>query len=250
MQDRHNSNNRNRRNHRRQPKGYEKKTISIRRVAKVTKGGKRLRFSAMVIVGDKKGKVGVGLGRGSDTRSAVEKGERVAVKAMASIQLIGDTIPHEIEHKHGSARVLLRPAKQGTGIIAGSSVRVVLELAGIENVYGKLLGSNDPISNAYCTFEALQELRNGRVLRKMRVMRERVQWKKDVDAERKTKEIAKRKANRKNYKKDNNKKRKVHKKAVIKPVKKTVDKKPVTKPVKKKVDKKPVTKSTKKEVKK
>ncbi|MCD4811161.1 30S ribosomal protein S5 [bacterium] len=245
-----NRNNKNRRNHRRQPRGYEKKTVSIRRVAKVTKGGRRLRFSAMVIVGDKKGKVGIGLGRGSDTRSAVEKGERVAVKAMTPIQLIGDTIPHEIEHKHGSARVLLRPAKQGTGIIAGSSVRVVLELAGIENVYGKLLGSNDPISNAYCTFEALQELRNGRVLRKMRVMRERVQWKKDADAERKTKEIAKRKANRKNYQKDNRKKQKPNKKFVTKPVKKGVKKKPVTKPVKKEVKKKSVTKSVKKEVKK
>jgi ribosomal protein S5 len=120
---------------------------------------------------------------------------------MKPVQLIGDTIPHEIEHKHGSARVLLRPAKPGTGLIAGSSVRTVLELAGIENVYAKLLGSNDSIANAYCSYEALLELRNGRVLRKMRNMRERVEYKKNLDAERKAKEVAKRKS-----RKDDNKK--------------------------------------------
>lgn len=195
------------RNNRRQNKGYEKKTVSIRRVAKVTKGGKRLRFSAMVVVGDKKGSVGVGLGRGSDTRSAVDKGERVAVKAMKPIQLIGDTIPHEIEHKLGASRVLLRPAKPGTGIIAGSSVRVVLELAGIENVYGKLLGSNDSISNTYCTYEALLQLRSARVLKKMKSMRDRIELKKNIDAERKEKELKRRKNKkedpkaRKNFKK-------------------------------------------------
>ena len=118
---------------------FDKKTVSIRRVAKVTKGGKRLRFSAMVVVGDHNGSVGVGLGRGVDTRSAVEKGERTAIKKMVKIQLAGDTIPHEVLHKQGAAKVLLRPARPGTGVIAGSSVRTVLELAGIDNVYGKLI---------------------------------------------------------------------------------------------------------------
>jgi small subunit ribosomal protein S5 len=129
-----------------------------KRVAKVHKGGKRLRFSAMVVVGDKKGSVGVGLGRGVDTKSAIEKGERQAVKAMRKIDLVGDTIPHEIVNKMGAAEVLLRPAKPGTGVIAGSSVRIVLEMAGIESVYGKLLGTNDAIMNAYCTFDALRNL--------------------------------------------------------------------------------------------
>jgi small subunit ribosomal protein S5 len=236
MADRNKRNNRNRRPN----KGYDRKTVSIRRVAKVTKGGKRLRFSAMVIVGDKKGKVGVGLGRGSDTRSAVEKGERKAVKAMKQIQLVGDTIPHEIEHKHGSARVLLRPAKPGTGIIAGSSVRTVLELTGIENVYAKLLGSNDSISNAYCAYEALLELRNGRVLRKMKNMRDRVEYKKNIDAERKAKETAKKKAARDEKKKkfnNNNKKQKT---------KKTIKNKKTTKKVEKTAEKKEIKKETKK----
>ena len=175
---------------------YDKKTVSIRRVAKVTKGGKRLRFSAMVVVGDHNGSVGVALGRGVDTKSAVEKGERIAVKKMKRIQLAGDTIPHEINHKQGAAKVLLRPARPGTGVIAGSSVRTVLELAGIENVYGKLLGTTDAIASAYATFEALKSLRNARVLSRMRNMRERVEAKKETDKERKIKEDKKRAAKR------------------------------------------------------
>ncbi|HBB64780.1 30S ribosomal protein S5 [candidate division WS6 bacterium RIFOXYD1_FULL_33_8] len=167
---------------------YDKKTVSIRRVAKVTKGGKRLRFSAMVVVGDHNGSVGVGLGRGLDTKSAVEKGERIATKKMKKIQLAGDTIPHEVFFKEGAAKVILRPARPGTGVIAGSSVRTVLELAGIDNVYGKLIGTSDAIATAYCTFEALKSLRNGRVLARMRNMRERVETKKETDKERKIKE--------------------------------------------------------------
>ncbi len=169
-------------------RNYDKKTVSIRRVAKVTKGGKRLRFSAMVIVGDHNGSVGVGLGRGLDTRSAVEKGERIATKKLTRIQLAGDTIPHEIMYKLGAAKVLLRPARPGTGVIAGSSVRTVLELAGIDNVYGKLIGTSDPIATAYATFGALKSLRNKRVLERMSNMRERVELKKETDKERKIKD--------------------------------------------------------------
>jgi len=135
---------------------YDKRTVSIRRVAKVTKGGKRLRFSAMVVVGDHNGSVGVGLGRGVDTKSAVEKGERIATKKLTRIQLAGDTIPHEVIYKEGAARVILRPARPGTGVIAGSSVRTVLEMAGIDNVYGKLMGTSNSIATAYATFEALK----------------------------------------------------------------------------------------------
>ena len=185
---------------------YDKKTVSIRRVAKVTKGGKRLRFSAMVVVGDHNGSVGVALGRGVDTRSAVEKGERIATKKLTKIQLAGDTIPHEVLHKEGAAKVLLRPARPGTGVIAGSSVRTVLELAGIDNVYGKLIGTTDPIATAYATFEALKSLRNARVLSKMKNMRDRVELKKETDKERKVREDkrrAKKRLERKDDKKDN-----------------------------------------------
>lgn len=181
---------------RRERKEFDKKSLPIRRVAKVTKGGKRLRFSTVVVVGDHNGKVGVGLGRGVDVRSAVEKGERIATKAMKRIELIGDTIPHEITYKYGAAEVLLRPARTGTGVIAGSSVRTVLELAGIDSVYGKILGTQEPNANAYCTFEALKALRNGRVLRKMSKMRERIEVKKEIDEEKK-KKAAKRKSKEK-----------------------------------------------------
>lgn len=202
---------------RKQNRGYDTKTISVRRVAKVNKGGKRLRFSAMVVAGDRKGRVGVGLGRGADPRSAIEKGENKASKSMQRIELIGDTIPHEIEHKFGAARILLRPANPGTGVIAGSSVRTVLELAGIENVYGKLLGSNDPIANAYCVFEALQELRNGRVLIKMKKMRNRIDFKKQLDAERSKKASKKKKDDYNGKKKDT---RQSRSRSRTKPVKK------------------------------
>lgn len=186
----------NRRDNRERSK-YDKKALPIRRVAKVTKGGRRLRFSTVVVVGDRKGSVGVALGRGPDVKSSIDQGERLAIKSMKKIELIGDTIPHEIEHKYGAAKVLLRPARPGTGIIAGSSVRTVLDLAGIDNVYGKILGSNEPNANAYCTFQALQRLRKGRVLRKMRKMRERIVLKEEMDKERQTKEEKKRKDKKK-----------------------------------------------------
>ena len=176
---------------------YDKKALPIRRVAKVTKGGRRLRFSTVVVVGDRKGSVGVALGRGSDVKSSIDQGERLAIKSMKKIELIGDTIPQEIEYKYGAAKVLLRPARPGTGIIAGSSVRTVLDLAGIDNVYGKILGSNEPNANAYCTFRALQSLRKGRVLRKMSKMRERIALKEEMDKEKQAKEEKKRKDKKK-----------------------------------------------------
>jgi len=184
---------------------YDKRTVSIRRVAKVTKGGKRLRFSAMVVVGDHNGSVGVGLGRGVDTKSAVEKGERIATKKLTRIQLAGDTIPHEVVFKEGAARVILRPARPGTGVIAGSSVRTVLEMAGIDNVYGKLMGTSNSIATAYATFEALKSLRNTRVLGRMQNMRDRVELKKETDKEQKIKDEkrrAKKRAEEREEKKD------------------------------------------------
>lgn len=194
---------------RKQNRGYDSKTVSVRRVAKVNKGGRRLTFSAMVVAGDRKGKVGVGLGKGADPRSAIEKGEKQAVKAMKKIDLIGDTIPHELEHKFGAAKVIFRPANPGTGVIAGSSVRTVLELAGIENVYAKLLGSNDPISNAYCAYEALLEMRSERVLKKMKNMRERIGLKKKIDEERRARAKKKKQGKKgtQNTKRDSKKKK-------------------------------------------
>lgn len=197
-------------------KEFDKKSLAIRRVAKVTKGGKRLRFSTIVIVGDHNGRVGIGLGRGADVKSAVEKGERLATKSVATIQLIGDTIPHEVVYKFGAAEVMLRPARPGTGVIAGSSVRTVLELAGVLNVYGKILGTQEVNANAYCTVEALKSLRSARVLKKMSKMRARIDLKNEMDKEKKAKDDVKRQkkyeAKKEAFKKENKRTPKVNNK--------------------------------------
>jgi len=177
----------------REKRVFDKKTLPVRRVAKVTKGGKKLRFSTVVVVGDRSGTVGVALGRGADVRTAVEQGERLAIKGATKIELAGDTIPHEIVQKFGAVKVLLRPARPGTGVIAGSSVRTVLELAGVDNVYGKILGSADANGNAYCTFKALKALRSARVLSRMQKMRDRITLKEETEKERRAKEEKRRK---------------------------------------------------------
>ncbi|MDD2578081.1 MAG: 30S ribosomal protein S5 [Candidatus Dojkabacteria bacterium] len=197
-------------------KSYDSKALPVRRVAKVTKGGRRLRFSTVVVVGDRKGSVGVALGRGSDVKGAIDQGERLAAKKMKKIELVGDTIPHEILHKHGAAKVLLRPARTGTGVIAGSSVRTVLELAGIDNVYGKILGTQEANSNAYCTFEALVKLRKGRVLEKMQIMRERVHIKEEMDKEKQIREDKKRKEKKQKRREESGGKKLVKKNKVSK----------------------------------
>ena len=175
-----------------------------------------MRFSTVVVVGDRKGSVGVALGRGSDVKGAIDQGERLAAKKMKKIELVGDTIPHEILHKHGAAKVLLRPARTGTGVIAGSSVRTVLELAGIDNVYGKILGTQEANSNAYCTFEALVKLRKGRVLEKMQIMRERVHIKEEMDKEKQIREDKKRKEKKQKRREESGGKKLVKKNKVSK----------------------------------
>lgn len=154
---------RSRRGPQREDDGYDSTIISIRRVTKVHKGGKRMRLSAVIVVGDKKGSVGIGVGKGSDVRNAEEKAFAYAKKHLYSVPLKGDTIPHEINHKKGAARIFLKPAAPGTGIIAGSAVRAVVELAGIKDILTKVLGSRNSINNAYATLEALTQLRKVRL---------------------------------------------------------------------------------------
>ncbi len=190
----------------RQRKEYDSRAVDIRRVMKTISQGNRLRFRTVVVVGDRKGSVGVGLGRGADTRMAVDKGYNSAVKKLYKVQLVGDTIPHEVVYKYRGAKVLLRPARPGTGIIAGSSVRTVLELCGVDNVYGKILGSRNPVANAYCTFEALKQLRNGRVLERMRKMKERISLKEEIEKEKKKRKAAAQKDDTKKSKADSGKK--------------------------------------------
>lgn len=134
-------------------------TVQTRRVTKVTKGAKKMSFSAVVVVGNRNGKVGVGLGKSRDPRSAIEKASNYAKKHMITVSLRGTTIMHQIEYKYGANKVLLKPATPGTGVIAGNSVRAVLELAGVSDVLTKMLGSNNKVGNVYCTFNALKSIK-------------------------------------------------------------------------------------------
>lgn len=132
--------------------------IEIRRISKKTKGGNQIRFSALVVVGDKKGKVGVGLAKASDVRGAINKAFRAAKNRMIKVPLAGTTIPFGISQKYSAAKILLKPAPPGSGIIAGGAIRVVLDAAGVKDAVGKILGTKNKISNVYATIEALRTL--------------------------------------------------------------------------------------------
>jgi small subunit ribosomal protein S5 len=139
--------------------GLEEKVIQINRVAKKTKGGNRMGFSVLTVVGDKKGSVGVGLGKAPDVMGALRKSINRARKGMEKVFLKGTTIPYEVRIKMGAAKVLLKPAPVGTGIIAGGSVRAVVEAAGVRDVVAKILGTKNKASNVYATMAALKRLK-------------------------------------------------------------------------------------------
>lgn len=142
-----------------EPSEYYEKVVQVNRVSKKTKGGDKRSLSVLVVAGDKKGKVGVGLGKAADVQSAVRKATNYAKKHLISINLKGSTIPHEVYIKKGAAKVLLKPAPLGTGVIAGGAVRVVVEAAGIHDIVSKTLGTKNRASNVYATLEALTKLK-------------------------------------------------------------------------------------------
>lgn len=137
---------------------FEEKIVQINRVSKKTKGGNKMRFAALVVVGNRKGKVGVGLGKSSDISSAIAKASTHAKKRLIEVPIVKDSIPYPIKVKMGAAEIMLKPAPAGTGIIAGGAVRSVVEVAGIRNISSKILGTGNKASNVYATFEALTTL--------------------------------------------------------------------------------------------
>lgn len=137
---------------------FEEKIVQVNRVSKKTKGGNKIGFSVLVVVGNKNGKVGVGLGKAPDVSSAIKKGVSVAKKHLISVPIVRGTIPMEVRVKLGAAKVLLKPAPLGSGVIAGGAVRSVVEAAGIHNISSKVLGTDNQASNVYATMEALNQL--------------------------------------------------------------------------------------------
>ncbi len=149
-----------RRNDQREPKEFEEKVVKIGRITKVVKGGRRMRFNALVVVGNKKGQVGFGTGKAKEVPEAIKKAIQDAKKNLINVPIVdGRTIPHEIIGKHGAGQVFLKPAGKGTGIIAGGPVRDVLELAGIHDILSKSQGSNTPINIVRATVNGLESLR-------------------------------------------------------------------------------------------
>ena len=149
-------------------KELKEKVVAINRVAKVVKGGRTFRFSAVVVVGDGNGHVGVGNGKASEVPDAIRKAIQEAKKNLVEVPIVETTVPHEFVGKFGSAKVLLKPAELGTGLITGGSVRPVLELAGYQNVRTKVIGTNNPRNVVYATLEGLKSMQTAEQVAKKR----------------------------------------------------------------------------------
>ncbi len=158
----------NNRRFEREPSEFKERLVSINRVAKVVKGGKNFRFTALMVVGNEKGKVGVGLGKAAEIPEAVRKGVEDAKRHMVEVSLVGTTIPHQVEGRFGKGHVRMLPAEEGTGVIAGGPARAVLEMVGIKDIRTKSFGSNNPSNCVKATIDGLTQLRTAEQVAKLR----------------------------------------------------------------------------------
>jgi len=147
---------------------FDQKVVEVKRVTRVVAGGKRMRFRALVVIGDRKGKVGMGLKKGADVAESVNKAVTAAKKNMVTLPLVNGTIPHELVIKYKSSSLMLKPAKPGTGVIAGGAVRSVMDLSGVKNVVCKMLGSNNKVNNVKAVFAAFRNMKSKAALAQMR----------------------------------------------------------------------------------
>ena len=151
-----------------QPSEFKDRLVTLNRVSKTVKGGRNMRFSALVVVGDEKGRVGVGMGKAAEIPEAIRKANEDAKKHMVTVPLCGTTIPHDAVGYYSTAKCVLLPAPEGTGVIAGGAARAVLELAGVKDIRTKSFGTNNPINMVKATIEALRQLRSAEEVAKMR----------------------------------------------------------------------------------
>lgn len=147
---------------------FDQKVVEIKRVTRVVAGGKRMRFRALVVIGDHKGRVGMGLRKGMDVSDSVQKAVNAAKKQLVSLPLVNETVPHDVKIKYKSSQLIIRPGKPGTGVIAGGAVRAVMDLAGVKNIMCKMIGSGNKVNNVKAVFQAFKTLKSKEVLAQMR----------------------------------------------------------------------------------